>query len=215
MRFVLFDLDDTLYPKETGLTAAINRRIISYMVERMGLAPGIVEVMRKEYFEKYGTTMRGLSIHYGIDRDEYLSYVHDVPVEEFLRPNPALDAALSRLPLEKAIFTNASAAHSRRVLAALGIAHHFKRIFDVASFGYESKPAPAAYRRVLEMLAARPEECLLVEDSTRNLVPAKALGMITILVDNARASYLEGIDYVIADVTELPCVYERLVRIHA
>ena len=47
---------------------------------------------------------------------------------------------------------------------------------------YESKPQPDAYRRICQMLDVRPAECLLIEDNIRNLEPAKALGMTTVLV---------------------------------
>ena len=152
---MLFDLDETLYPRSSGLMAAINNRIGLYMLERLGMEAPLVQRLRPEYFRRYGTTMRGLSIHYGIDCDDYLAFVHDLPVADYIGPDPELDAALARIPWRKSIFTNASRAHARRVLAALGVERHFGSIFDVATVGYESKPAPSAYAHVAADLAVR------------------------------------------------------------
>ena len=41
-----------------------------------------VDILRRNYFEQYGTTLRGLQIHHQVDTDEYLAYVHDLPLEK-------------------------------------------------------------------------------------------------------------------------------------
>ncbi len=183
-RFLVCDLDDTLYPTSTGVMPAVGRLINRYMIERVGIAPDDAKVLRRLYFNRYGTTMRGLIVNYGIDPDDYLAFVHDLPLEEYLHPNPALDAMLAGIPLRKAVFTNASREHAGRVLGLLGVGRHFERIIDVRDFGYHSKPNPEAYQRILDILDARPSECIMVEDAARNLAPAKALGMAVVLVDS-------------------------------
>ncbi|MCS7251039.1 MAG: pyrimidine 5'-nucleotidase [Thermoflexus sp.] len=183
MRYLILDLDDTLYPRRSGLMDLISMRIGQYMTERLGLSPDHAEALRREYYARYGTTMRGLMEEYRIDPEDYLAYVHDVPLDAYLQPNPALDQMLSRIPLTKVIFTNASEEHARRVLERLGVASHFPIILDVRRLEYSNKPDPEAYRRILRHLNAQGPECIFVDDSTRNLRPARALGMITILVD--------------------------------
>lgn len=191
---VLFDLDETLYPRSSGLMAAINNRIGLYMLERLGMEAPLVQRLRPEYFRRYGTTMRGLSIHHGIDCDDYLAFVHDLPVADYIEADPELDAALERIPYRKSIFTNASRAHARRVLEALGVERHFDSIYDVAAVGYESKPALSAYAHVAADLAIQSEECVLVDDAMRNLTPARELGMATVLVDDRQQAPVEGVD---------------------
>jgi putative hydrolase of the HAD superfamily len=75
---------------------------------------------------------------------------------------------------------------------------------------YESKPQPAAYRRICELLAIQPELCLLVEDNIHNLLPAKALGMVTVLVQAGDNAPGDGVDYVISCVEEIAQVIEAL-----
>jgi putative hydrolase of the HAD superfamily len=195
---LLFDLDETLYPRESGLMRAINARISLYMLERMGMEPELVGRLRPEYFHKYGTTMRGLAIHHNLDCDDYLAFVHDVAVENFVGPDPELDAALARIPWRLSIFTNASEEHARRVLAALGVSRHFGHIFDVAALGYEGKPAVLAYLKVLGVLSRTPNQCVMVDDSMSNLLPAKGLGLVTVLVDDRQQGPVPGADVLVA-----------------
>ncbi len=182
-RFLVCDLDDTLYPTSAGIMPAVGRLINRYMIERVGIPPDEAKVLRRLYFNQYGTTMRGLIVNYGIDPEDYLTFVHDLPLEEYIRPNPALDAMLGGIPLRKVVFTNASREHANRVMGILGVGRHFERIVDVRDFSYYSKPNPEAYQSILDILGARPAECIMVEDALRNLAPARALGMTVVLVD--------------------------------
>jgi putative hydrolase of the HAD superfamily len=207
---ILFDLDDTLYPRRVGIMEQIRILILRYLRVQLHLSPEEAEALRQHYLQTYGTTMRGLQIDYHIDPDEYLRYVHDVPLHEYLQPNPDLDAALTSIPQAKIVFTNASREHAERVLNLLGIRRHFSRIVDVRDMDYESKPQPAAYRRTCDLLDVRPGECLLVEDSVRNLHPAKALGMVTVLVGEDGSSASDGVDYVIPRIEEIDLVVEDL-----
>lgn len=162
--------------------AAINSRISLYMVQRMGMGPAEVDRLRKQYFQVYGTTMRGLAVHFGIDCADYLAFVHDLTVSDYVHPDPELAAALARLPWTKCIFTNASAAHARRVLAALGVEKQFSAIFDAAWLNFVGKPAKQAYLRVLDALKVGPADCVMVDDSPPNVVEASRLGMTTVMV---------------------------------
>jgi len=207
IKYILFDLDDTLYSKETGLMAAVGQRIHEYMQERLGLDPVTARDLRRHYLQTYGTTLKGLQVHYNIDTDDYLFYVHDVPLDDYLKPDEALDRALTEIQAEKIVFTNATTEHARRVLRFLGVEHHFSRIVDLRATNYENKPQPGAYRCVLDTLGARPEECLIVEDSVRNLRPAKEMGMVTVLVNGSGG---DGVDFAIDDVTQVGEVFGRL-----
>lgn len=154
--------------------------------------------------------MRGLQLNHHIDPEEFLRYVHDIPLDQYLRPNPELDAALASIPQEKVIFTNASREHAEQVLEQLGIRRHFSRIVDVRDMDYESKPQAPAYRRVCELLSVDPANCLLVEDNVRNLQPAKALGMTTVLVGHQEGSTDGSVDFVLGHIEEIGDLMARL-----
>jgi len=190
-RFLLCDLDDTLYPADAGIMKMVGERISRFMIENLDVPPEIAPQLRRHFRERYGTTMRGLILHYGINPEHYLEYVHDIPLADFIQPNPVLSRVLAEIDLTKVIFTNASREHALRVLTILGVQHHFRHIIDVRDFGYHSKPHRYAYQRALQILEARPEECILVDDMPRNLVPARTIGMLGILVRNTYSGIQE------------------------
>jgi putative hydrolase of the HAD superfamily len=200
---LVFDLDQTIYPRHSGLMQAIGDRIMRYMIERMNMDPEVVPELRHRYWKEYGTTSRGLAARHVLDVDEYMAYVHDLPLEQYIGPDPELDAVLGRLPQRKVIFTNATATHARAVLDVMHLAHHFEGIYDVYFCGNEGKPALTAYQRLLDTLGVDAENCLLVEDSAANLAPARRLGMTTVLVDPPLDTDLDGVDYVIPRVVEI------------
>lgn len=205
-QFIIFDLDDTLYPGSNGLMQEVGFRIQTWLCAHLGLTWPEAVTLRHQYYLRYGTTLAGLLAEHRIDARDYLAFVHDVPVEQYLQPNPALEAMLATIPLRKAIYTNATAEHSRRVLQTLGVLHHFEQIVDIEEVGLCNKPYPDSYERMLAVLGTTGPQCILVEDSTRNLRPAKALGLTTVLVGSDLPD--EHVDYVAEDVLEVG----RLVR---
>jgi putative hydrolase of the HAD superfamily len=187
---LFFDLDDTLYPGSNGLWALIRARMGRYMVEVLGLPESEVPALRRKYYETYGTTLRGLQIHHRVDADDYLHYVHNLPLEQFLQPNPALRALLLSLPQQRWIFTNADADHARRVISVLGLQECFAGTIDIRALDFACKPEPAAYRRALAMVGdPAPEACVLLDDSVSNLAGARQIGFSTVWVGQNGASH--------------------------
>lgn len=208
---VLFDLDETLYPRTAGLMQAIGRRIQTYMEQRLGMAPDLVSRLRKEYVTLYGTSLRGLQLHYDVDSEDYLAFVHDIPLGDYLAPNPALRAMLARITIPKVVFTNATREHALNVTQALGVHDLFERIVDVRAFNYIGKPYQAAYENVVRLLQVSPTECLLIEDNVRNLRPAKQLGMLTAMVGDHHPD-ADAVDFLVPDILAVGEIVERLVN---
>ena len=40
--------------------------------------------MREQYFVTFGTTLNGLRANHGVDPEEYLAFVHDIPLDRLL-----------------------------------------------------------------------------------------------------------------------------------
>ena len=184
-QYILFDLDETLYPAKSGLMQVIGDRILLYMILRLGIPADDATSRKRQYYQLYGTSLRGLMLDYNIDPEEFLHFVHDVNPADFFGPSPPLDRMLHELPLRKVIFTNSDVSHSERVLNTLQVRPHFEMIFDTHSVHYRTKPDPIAYEQVLDKLGIPGEACIMVEDKARNLIPAKDLGMTTILVGDS------------------------------
>ncbi len=202
-RVVLFDLDNTLYPPECGLLDHLDDRINEYIGRLLGLSLEETRELRGRYIREYGTSLHGLQAEQGIAPAAYLSAVHDaVELERFLTPDEALLAALAVIEIDKVVFTNAPREYARRVMECLRLDVHFRMVIDLEFHDYTGKPFREAYVRVCAHLQVRPEECVLVEDTLRNLQVAKALGMTTVLVA-AGAPSVEYVDYTVAHPAEV------------
>ncbi len=204
---LFFDLDDTLYPPSTGLWEAIGGRISLYMTERMGFPPDQVVSIREKYFREFGTTLRGLQANHGVDMDDYLAFVHDVPLARYIHPDPEVRAAIAGIPARKFICTNADTNHARRVLEAVNLQGLFEGIIDVHTMAPFCKPMPEAFELAIKA-AGNPERttCVLLDDQKRITRAARGLGMYTILVGTASPG--EDADAALLHLTELPGLLE-------
>ncbi len=180
---LFFDLDGTLYPNENGMWAEIRRRIGTYMTGRMGIPPQEALRLRQHYLTAYGTTLRGLQRHHSVDTDDFLAYVHDLPLERYLAPDPALRRLLRQLQARRWVFTNSDEAHARRVLRFLNLEDCFEGIIDVRALEWMAKPEAEAYRRARALAGNPPAEaCVLLDDSPRNTAGARRQGWYTVLI---------------------------------
>ncbi len=208
-KYILFDLDETLYPKEAGLLQAISERMLFFMINNLCIPADDVASKRRTYYQKYGTTLRGLMEDYKIDPEEFLNFAHDVNLQQFLGPSPPLADMLGEIPLRKAIFTNAPLEHCERVLDILQVRFHFDEIIDIQALGYKNKPDPVAYQRALTLLELFGQQCIMVEDTPRNLAPAKDMGMTTILIDETGNASM-GVDFVVPTIFHVGQVVKNL-----
>jgi len=191
----LFDLDNTLYPAESGFMGEIERRMTAYVERITGLPHDEAYRLQKTYLANYGLTLKGLVEHHGVQPTDFHTIFHDMSLEA-LAQDPVLIAAIARLPGRRLIFTNADDVHAKRVLAHLGLSDLFDDIFHIGSADYVPKPSLAAFEKLSALLSVEPKEAAFFEDSERNLAPAAELGMTTVLVGpNALASTAPFIDY--------------------
>ena len=177
----LFDLDNTLYPAATRLFDQIDVRIGQYICDFLKIDHAEARKIQKSYFREHGTTLRGLMEVHEMNPQKFLNFVHDIDFSP-LKPNHDLNAALASIPGRKIIFTNADVPYSKKVLASLGIDHHFEHIYDIVEANYIPKPFKAAYDRLIDLHKITPKSAIFFEDIARNLVPAADLGMTTVWV---------------------------------
>ncbi|NIV12239.1 MAG: pyrimidine 5'-nucleotidase [Aliifodinibius sp.] len=180
---MFIDLDGTLYPNDNGMWDAIASRMELFMRDFLNLPNEKIPSLREEYYRTYGTTLRGLIENYSFDKYEYLKFVHDIPLEKYLKPDIQLRTVLNTIPIKKWIFTNSDRAHSERVLGILGIQDLFEEIIDVTAMSFRNKPDPLVYQTAINLAGdPMPYECIFIEDSAKNLIPARDIGMRTVLI---------------------------------
>jgi putative hydrolase of the HAD superfamily len=184
-RYILFDLDNTLYPRACGLFHLIEERIKEYLRVRLNLTYDEAAALRRQYLHAYGFTLVGLMKHNRVDPDDYLPFVHEVDVEGVLAEDRGLARMMSCIPLEKVIVTNGTERHAQRVIRSLGVESFFSHIFDIAFMRYCPKPHLSTFYRVLNHLGVTAKECLMLDDHVPTLTTARALGMTTVYVGNA------------------------------
>jgi putative hydrolase of the HAD superfamily len=208
----VFDLDNTLYPHHLNLWQQVDDRIRAFIADYLKVPPDQAFRIQKDYYKRYGTTMRGLMTEHGLDPDVYLDFVHRIDHSP-LEPNPVLGAALAQLPGRKLILTNGTRAHAEAVMARLAVREHFEDVFDIIAAELEPKPSAKTYERFLTRHAVEAPRAAMFEDLARNLEAPHALGMTTVLVvpegerEIVREDWeLEGrdaghVDHVTADLT--------------
>jgi putative hydrolase of the HAD superfamily len=177
----LFDLDNTLYPVESGFMGEIEKRMTAFVQKVTGLERDEAYRLQKSYLAEHGLTLVGLMRNHGVDPRDFHAIFHDMSLEG-LAHDADLVAAIERLPGRRLIFTNADDVHAERVLERLGLSHLFADVFHIGSAEYDPKPSPLAFERMNAAHGVVPAETAFFEDSVRNLEPAAGLGMTTVLV---------------------------------
>jgi putative hydrolase of the HAD superfamily len=177
----IFDLDNTLYPPESALWPQVDQRITLFLGDMFGIDGLSARALQKYYYQKYGTTLKGLMEQYGMEPGPFLDFAHDIDVSG-LAPDPDLGTAIEKLPGRKLILTNGSEAHARNVAGKLGIIDKFEAVFDIVAADFTPKPEEATYVKFLNKYQIDPSRAAMFEDLAKNLVVPHHLGMRTILI---------------------------------
>jgi len=202
VRAWVFDMDDTLYPREQGLMSLVQARINAYVVEAVGLDPDSARVLQRQFLDEHGTTLAGLMANYTIEPEHFLHDVHDVPMDG-LEPSPMLREQLLRLPGRRFVFTNGAREYAGRVLDRLGVTDCFDGVFAIEDADLTPKPEPATFRHMIQKFGFEPRSAVFFEDTPRNLEPAKALGMATVLIGDGHGKPLgDHIDHIAPDLLD-------------
>jgi len=200
----VFDLDNTLYPADSGIWPKIDERITLFLAELFGMDGQSARALHKHYYSRHGTTLSGLVEEHLDLTERFLEFVHDID-RSGLKPDPALAHEIGRLPGRKLIFTNGSRNHAILTAKQLGLEGLFEDAFDIVAAGLTPKPAEGAYDVFFERYGIDTRAAAMFEDVTRNLAVPKAKGMTTTLVaaKAGRLDHREAHDQAISDAPEV------------
>lgn len=176
----IFDLDNTLYPREVDLFSQIERRMTAYVMRALDVDEARANELRTHYWRTHGTTLAGLMAEHALDPLPYLRDVHDIDFS-VLPPDPDLARAIAALPGRKIVHTNGDSRYARRVLERRGL-DIFEAVYGIEEVGFHPKPDARAFAAVLHAHAIDPTRAAMFEDDPRNLVEPARLGMQTVLV---------------------------------
>lgn len=181
VRAWVFDLDNTLYPPEMRLFDQIEGRMVSYVMDTLGVTQDEANHLRYSYWSQYGTTLAGLMHFHDIDPVPYMLHVHDIDFS-VLRPDALLRDHIAALPGRRIVYTNGSADYALRVIEARGLSGLFDAIYGVEHAGYRPKPEKNAFEQVFALDGLDPARAAMFEDDPRNLAAPFAMGMRTVHV---------------------------------
>ncbi len=199
----IFDLDNTLYPAGSPVWPQIDARITAFIAGLFGLDGISARALQKYYYQRYGTTLRGLMIEHDLDPAIFLDFAHDID-RSALAADEALALSISKLPGRRYILTSGSHGHAMKTTAHLKIDHLFDGVFDIAAGDFIPKPDERTYHRFVDRFGIDPKRSAMFEDIARNLEVPHRLGMTTVLVVPKTASdhrdgwerELGGTDYI-------------------
>ncbi len=201
----VIDLDNTLYAADSGVFACMDKRMTAFVARELGMDAAEANALRLKYWKEYGTTLRGLMLHHGMEPEAFLHEVHDIGVHEMLSPDAKLNEALGNLPGRKVIHTNGIREHADRVLDTLGIAHHFNAIYDIRFNRYQPKPCADTLSALIESEDMAANRTLVIDDMENNLAAARSIGAQTALISTHEPS--EQWDF---HAVSLPCLSQTI-----
>ncbi len=203
-RVWIFDLDNTLHDARPHIFPAMHGQINVYLQKHFGVDEEGANRMRRDFWLRYGTTLRGLVRHHGADPKQFLAETHTFPeLADMLVHENALKHALTRLGGRRLVFSNAPRHYVEEVLRAMGLKRYFDAVYTIEDTGYRGKPHAWGFHRLLRKHDLDPHRCAMIDDILDNLRAAHRLGMSTVWVSptGRRVPY---VDLRISSVTELP-----------
>ena len=177
----IFDLDNTLYPASCKLFDQMHVRMSDFIRDRFNVDETEALRRRRDYYVKYGTTLRGLMIEHDMHPDAFLDYVHDIDYSTVPRLEN-LGEALANLPGRKLVFTNGTTVHAKRVMNRLGVEDHFEAVFDIVDSDYIPKPDRTPYDKFQNLHGVDGSRSAFFEDLAENLQAPHNMGMTTVLI---------------------------------
>jgi len=184
LKYLLFDLDNTLYSCRTGLEDDVRRRIAAFASAYLGVSTEEFWRQRMALVHRYGTCLEWLMAEKGFtDIETYMAAVHPPDEADSLTADAELRFFLTGIPLPKAILTNAPREHADLILEKLELGDIFTHIFDVRQCGFLGKPRREVYENALRVLGVAAGEVLFVDDSPLYVEGFMALGGNGVLLD--------------------------------
>tara|TARA_Y100000590_G_scaffold460950_1_gene621442 strand:- start:1459 stop:2127 length:669 start_codon:yes stop_codon:yes gene_type:complete len=203
----IFDLDNTLYPADSGIFQQVHILMGKFISQHLNLEIKEAKKLQNLYYKKHGTTLRGLMDNHDVNPDFFLEKVHDLDYSIVI-PNSELKKSIEKINGRKFIFTNANKKHADTILDKLEITHLFEGIFDIKMANYIPKPEIEPYEKMIETYKINPLKAIMFDDIARNLVPASKFGITSVWINVGYENFSDDITnskkYLDYETTNLP-----------
>lgn len=196
---LIWDLDNTLYRFDQAFEKACNiaaARTVQQLMPSVTFEEAFAAA-EKSYLE-HGHSGKMLIEQYGIAYSDYHYLYHDTIDESIIERNEAILMALGDIDLPNILITHASRRWAEKALRHLSMDDYFPcdKIIALEDTEFQGKAYSAApFIKGMEILNLPPENVLVVEDTAKNLVRPKEMGMTTVLIHHGKSNHL-GLDYI-------------------
>ena len=222
----LFDYDLTIYgADERNVLESLDERISLYVQNATGVDSDTAHKIRKDYLQRFGTTLAGLQTMHGVQPDDFFDFIHQPEFLQYPKPSPAKRNLIMGLPGRLFIFTNGRRDWSEAGMDRMGIRDCFEDVFDLKQMDWVGKPHESAYDKMEAYLAKRvpdeffrngtpanPSHIVMLEDSVRNLEPAHRRGWTTVLV-NPIPDVPSWVNFYVPSLLHLTSILSELVKL--
>ncbi|UFS68855.1 HAD family hydrolase [Geomonas sp. RF6] len=168
IKALIFDLDGTLYQNEE-IGQQVSDSALRYIARLKDVdeaeAAEILERERCRQAEHGGTLSHSVIAMGGDLRSLHASFAAGVNPERHLSVDPRVTQLLKKLSrrFDLFLYTNNNRKLSGRIMAQIGVAGFFKKVFTIEDF-WSPKPDESVIRKILQEIGYPPEETLFVGD---------------------------------------------------
>lgn len=221
----LFDYDLTLYgADEHCVIESLDERISQTVQNATGVDMETAHKIRKDYLQRFGTTLAGLQAMHGVKPDDFFDFIHQPEYLIYPKKSPAKRSLITGLSGHRYIFTNGRRDWSEAGMEHMGVRDCFEDVFDLKQMDWVGKPHESAYEKMERWLAGKlpdqffangqpadPSSIVLLEDSVRNLEPAHRRGWKTVLI-NPNPDVPSWVDFYIPSLLHMVTILPELTR---
>lgn len=208
-KYWIFDIDDTLYPKSSGLDKIIENSLSRNIAELFNISLEDARELCVDFYKKFGSTLYGLLQTTDIKPSQFVRKVHQELDLSVIKPNPRLASALEKIDVKKYVFTNGSYCHGLRVCKKLGIEKEFSGFFGAQSTNFIPKPNPKAFEEFFKTYQINPTETLLIDDGKKNLEAASKMGSKTLWIAQSEEELFDLPNYIDDATTDIVSWLEK------
>jgi putative hydrolase of the HAD superfamily len=191
---LIFDVDDTLYDIGCGFSNHRNQEgAPTFIMDHFGMDRDAALKIRNEYFKKYHSTAKALAVAQQEGMFGDTKFCQE-DLEEFFATKlnfellggqkKQLAEDLKACSCRIVAFSNGPRKYVKRVLEELGLWEVFgeDKLFAVTDTLPYCKPEKEAFEMIFDALGIKAEEAIMIEDSMKNIIRSKELGLRTIWI---------------------------------
>lgn len=195
---IVWDLDGTKYPFPSDIDKIARQNLAEIVEEtfqrlnKPALPRDLIMDLSTRSFQERGLSWLVFTEDYGLPWQElHQSFNDRMPLTTVGLPCARYRAFMEKtidMGTDHAIFTHGSRSWARRVLDQIGLGGLIpdSRIFDLVHTEQAMKHhGRTAYDHIFMAMNRDPARSVMVEDSWRNLIGARDIGMTTVLIDRA------------------------------